>query len=115
MEEKTTGYIQESLGRNNKTIRADRAESINEDLEMVYKRAVEDKLISIKKLQRKQLNAFDFSPTNSMSLAMGKDIDASITKDEDLALGLSIHNETVKLNIAKTRYNFLFGKTYEIE
>jgi len=109
-----SGFIKESLGRNNKTIRADRAESINEDLEMVYKRAVEDKLVSIKKLARKQMNAFDFSPSNSQSLVLGKDVDAAITMDEDLALGLAIHNENVKLTIAKKRYNFLFGDTYEV-
>jgi len=113
-EEIKSGFIKESLGRNNKTIRADRAEAINEDLEMVYKREIEDKLIAVKKLTRKQMNAFDFSPSNSQSLILGKDVDASITKDEDLALGLAIHNETVKLTIAKKRYNFLFGDTYEV-
>jgi hypothetical protein len=114
IEEVKGGYIQESLGRSNKAIKAERGDAINEDLEMVYKREIEDKEVSIKRLTRKQINAFDFSPTNSQSLVMGKDFDAGEVMLEDLKSGLDIHNETVKLTIAKKRYNFLFGETYEL-
>jgi len=109
------GFVQESLSRSNKQIRLERGDAIAEDLEMIYKREIEDKRIVIKRLERQQTNAFDFSPTNSQSLVMGKDFDAGQVKDEDLATALLMHNETIKLSIAKKRYNYLFGHTYEVE
>lgn len=109
-----SGFLQESLSRGNKQIRLERGDAIAEDLEMVYKREIEDKEVAIKRLTRQQANAFDFSPTNSQSLVMGKEFDAGMVKDEDLKTSLSMHNETIKLSIAKKRYNYLFGHTYEV-
>lgn len=114
IEEEKSGYLQESLSRSNKQIRLERGDAIAEDLEMIYKREIEDKEVTIKRLIRKQANAFDFSPTNSQSLVMGKDFDAGIVKDEDLSTALLMHNETIKLTIAKKRYNYLFGHTYNL-
>jgi len=108
------GFLHESLSRGNKQIRLERGDAIAEDLEMIYKREIEDKEVSIKRLIRKQANAFDFSPTNSQSLVMGKEFDAGMVKDEDLSTALLMHNETIKLTIAKRRYNYLFGHTYDV-
>jgi len=108
------GFLQESLSRGNKQIRLERGDAIAEDLEMIYKREIEDKEVAIKRLERQQSNAFDFSPTNSQSLVMGKDFDAGIVKDEDLKVALAMHNESIKLLIAKKRYNYLFGYTYNV-
>lgn len=109
------GFLQESLARGNKQIRLERGDAIAEDLEMVYKREIEDKEIDLKRLTRKQVNAFDFSPSNSQSLVMGKDFDAGIVLKEDLADALAIHNTQIKLTLAKKRYNHLFGETYIVE
>ena len=108
------GALHASLERSNKAIRAERGDAIAEDLEMVYKREIEDKMVYIKRLERKQANAFDFSPTNSQSLMMGKDFDAGQVLIEDAKIALDIHNGGIKLAIAKKRYNHLFGYTYEL-
>lgn len=112
--EEKRGFLHESLSRTNKQIRTERGEAIYEDLEMAYKREIEDLERDLRREQRKQTNAFDFSPTNSQSLVMGKDFDAQETKDIDLKSALEIHNLGIKLNIAKKRYNHLFGETYEV-
>lgn len=109
------GFLQESLNRSNKDIRKDRAEVIHEDLELIYKRKVEDLENELKRAKRKQLNVFDFSPTNTMSLIMAKELDSVEVLEQDLTMSLSVRNLTIKLNHAKDRYNFLFGNTYELE
>ena len=114
VEETRQGYLQESLGRSNKQIRLERGDAIAEDLEMIYKREIEDKEIDLKRLTRKQVNAFDFSPSNSQSLVMGKDFDAGEVMAEDLKTALAVHNTTIKLTLAKQRYNYLFGESYKI-
>ena len=108
------GFLNESLSRSNKTIRAERGEAVHEDLELTYKRAVEDIEMDITRLKRKRLNMFDFSPTNSQSLVMAKEVDAVEIKNEDLKARLEIRNTKVKLGIAKDAYNFLFGHSYTI-
>ena len=112
--EEKKGFLNESLQRGNKQIRLERGDAIAEDLEMIYKREIEDKTVDLKRLNRKQTNAFDFSPSNSQSLVMGKDFDAGEVMAEDLKTALDIHNTTIKLNLAKARYNHLFGNTYSI-
>jgi len=98
-----------SLKRNNKQIRDDRADSISEDAQMSYKRHVEDLEMSIKRMRREQENMLDLSPENAQSLILGKDFDSATYIDRDSALGLDIRNAEIKLEIATTRYNYLFG------
>lgn len=108
------GFLKESLNRGNKAIREQRGDVIWEDLEMVYKREVENKKVDLKRIDRKMGNAFDFSVTNTQSLIMRtEDFDAGQVMIDDLKLGLDRHNTVVKVNIAIGRYNFLFGQTYE--
>lgn len=113
-ETEVKGFLKESLLRGNKAIREQRGEVIWEDLEMVYKREVENKQIDLKKIDRRMANAFDFSVTNTHSLIMKReDFDATEVMMEDLQLGLDREKTIDKLNIAKKRYNHLFGHTYE--
>ena len=109
------GFLQGSLSRTNKQIRQERGDAIAEDLQIVYKRKVEDLEIEVKRAERKQENAFDFSPTNSQSLVMAKELESVDILEKDITLGIQIREFKVKLNIAKQRYNFLFGETYELE
>lgn len=102
------GYIAYSLGRSNAKIRAERGETISEDLEMTYKRAIEDLELDLKKKLRDQKNMFDFSPESSFSLVLAKDVEAKEIKDADFILGLEIRNINIKLKIARDRYAFLF-------
>ena len=108
-EEINEGAFYASLKRNNKQIRDDRATAISEDTELIYKRAIEDIELKIKKMKREQDNMLDLSPTNAQSLVLASDFDSSAYVDKELELGVKIRNEQIKLEIAKERYNYLFG------
>lgn len=110
----TQSFLNEMLSRTTKQIREDRGRDILEDLEMEYKRKVEDLIKNITRLSRQQNNAFDFSPNSTTSLVV-KNVDGAEIMDADLAVSLEIRNLKIKLELAKARYNFLFGHTYELE
>jgi len=103
------GAFQESLYRNNAKIRKDRADSIIEDAELIYKREIEDLEVSMKKLQRDQENMLDLSPTNAMNLTLASDFDSKVYVDKDLEIGVKIRNLEIKIEIARKRYTYLFG------
>ncbi len=112
MEEKveTQGAFLASLKRNNKQIRDDRAQAIGEDAQLLYKRQVEDLEVSINRMKRDQENMLDLSPETAMSLKLASDFNATEYVSKDLELGVKIRNEEIKLEIAKKRYNYLFGE-----
>lgn len=103
------GAFLASLKRNNKQIRDDRAQAIGEDTQLVYKRKVEDLQLSITKMKREQENMLDLSPTNAQSLILASDFNSSEYVQKDIDLGVKIRNEEIKLEIAKRRYEYLFG------
>lgn len=107
--EKPVGAFVSSLKRNNTKIRQDRAESISEDTQTIYRRQVEDLELSIKKMKREQDNMLDLSPTDAQSLVLASDFDSNTYVAKDVELGVKIRNETIKLEIARTRYEYLFG------
>lgn len=98
------------LVRNNKQIRIDRAEVIAEDTQIIFKRTIEDIELRIKKLNRERENMLDLSPDHALSLKLAEDFSAVEFVDEDLKLGVEIRNEEIRLEIAKKRYNHLFGE-----
>lgn len=102
------GSFVESLVRNNKKIREDRAIAIAETADMLYKRTVEDLEIKIKQKKRDRDNALDLSPTTTDSLVLASDFDAQKFVAKDLALGLEIRNLEIELEIAEKRYSQLF-------
>lgn len=104
-----TGAFAESLYRNNKQIRKDRADSIIEDAQLIYKREVEDLRVDIKKMKREQENMLDLSPTDAKSLVLAADFKSKEYVTADLALGVNIRNAEIKLEIAEKRYVHLFG------
>ena len=104
------GAFIESLTRNNKQIRSDRATAISEDTQLLYKRQIEDLDVSLKRMKREQENMLDLSPTNAQSLVLASDFDSAEYVAKDVALGVKIRNEEIKLEIARLRYNYLFGK-----
>lgn len=111
-EEKVTkpeGAFVNSLKRNNKQIRDDRAAAIVDDTELAYKRQVEDLEVSIRKMQREQENMIDLSPTNAQSLILASDFDSKKYAEKDIELGKKIRDAEITLEIAKKRYKYLFG------
>lgn len=105
------GAFVESLTRNNKKIRADRALVIAESAQLLFKRAIEDMEMEIKSLRRDRDNMLDLSPSTADSLVLASDFNATEFVNKDLELGLKIRQLTIKLEEAKNRYEFLFGKT----
>lgn len=108
------GAFLDSLKRNNQQIRDDRAASIADDAELMYKREVEDLALTIRKLQREQENMLDMSPTDADSLVLASDFNAKDYVAKDLEVGVKLRNLEIKLDIAKNRYAYLFGKELEV-
>ena len=103
------GAFAESLKRNNRQIRTDRALAISEDAQLIYRRKIEDLDVSIKRMRREQENMLDLSPDNAMSLIVASDFDSVAYCDKDVELGVKIRNAEITLEIAKNRYAYLFG------
>jgi hypothetical protein len=103
------GAFLESLKRNNKQIRDDRATAISEDTQLEYKRTVEDIELSIRKMNRELENMLDLSPTDARSLVLASDFDCKLFVEKEIELGVKIRNAEIKLDIAKKRYEYLFG------
>jgi hypothetical protein len=102
-----------SLKRNNTKIRADRAEAIGEDAQVKYRRQIEDLQLDIKRMRRDQENMLDMSPDHAMSLKLATDFEADEYVAKDIELGVRIRNTSIKLEIATTRYEYLFGTGVE--
>jgi len=103
------GAFIESLKRNNKQIRSDRAEAIAEDAQVLYRRNVEDLDIKINKMKRERENMLDLHPDSAMSLKLASEFDAEEYVKTDIELGVKIRNLEIKLDIAKKQYEHLFG------
>ncbi|UII28321.1 hypothetical protein LVD15_07800 [Fulvivirga maritima] len=99
-----------SLKRNNDKILDDRAKSIVEDAQLMYKRKVEDLSLLLKRLKRDQDNMLDMSPTDANSLVLASDFDAQQYVDKDLEMAVKIRNLEIKLKVATKRYEYLFGE-----
>ncbi len=103
------GAFFNSLKRNNRQIRDDRATAIAEDTQLVYKRKIEDLELSIKKMKREQENMLDLSPTTTQSLILASDFNSAEYVEKDIDLGIKIRNTEITLEIARKRYHYLFG------
>lgn len=104
------GAFIDSLKRNNKQIRSDRAEAIAESADVKYRRAVEDLEILLKGYIRDRENMLDMSPDTAISLKLASDFNADDFVSKDLELGVKIYNTKVKLEIAQRQYEELFGE-----
>ena len=109
LKEVIPGAFVDSLKRNNKQIRSDRADAIAEDAQVIFRRAVEDLQISIGKMKRERENTLDLSPEHAQSLILASDFNAQEYCSRDIELGVKIRNAEIKLEIAQNRYNYLFG------
>ena len=108
-EEEVKGAFISSLKRNNKQIRDDRATAISETTQMLYRRKVEDLEVELKQMMRERENMLDLSPTNSQSLVLASDFKAQEFVEKEIDLGVKIRNTEITLEIARERYNYLFG------
>lgn len=102
------GAFVDSLKRNNKKIRDDRAVAIAEDAQMLFKREIEDLELEVKKVKRERDSMLDLSPTTADSLVLASEFDAKEFVRKDLELGVRVRNLEIKLEIAQNRYKYLF-------
>ena len=109
----TKGVFFSTLSRNNRKIRQDRAVAIAEDAEIQYKRRIEDMERKIKQLRRDRENMLDLSPTNAQSLILASDFKSDAFIDKDIEIGVKIRNLQIQIDIAKSRYEYLFGEEKE--
>jgi len=111
-EKEQVGFVYQSLQRNNKQIRADRAEALAEDLETPARRACEDLYSDLRKATRDRAAMYDFSPANTQSLVLAKDVDGRAVWKDDMAKSLEIRDLQIKFEIACARYKDLYGKEF---
>ena len=105
------GAFVASLKRNNKQIKSDRADAISEDAQLIFRRKVEDLDVDVKRLRRDRENMLDLSSDSAISLKLAENFDSRKFVDEDIRLGVDIRNTEIKLEIARARYEHLFGVT----
>ncbi len=109
MEDELKPRFVESLQRNNDQIREDRAQTIGEDSELIYRRKVEDIELKIKRLEREQEGLIDISPLDRNSLTFA-DFNPEAFVQKDMELSLTIRNLNIQLEITRKRFEYLFGK-----
>jgi hypothetical protein len=68
--------------------------------------------MSRKKKSRSQENMLDMSPTNSFSLIVADQFDGKGFVDQDLQYGVELRELDIQIDIARKRYEYLFGKPY---
>ena len=106
--ENMEGAFVDSLTRNNRKIRADRAAAIAEDAQVIYKREIEDMELQVKRLRRERDNMLDLSPTTADSLVLALDFNSKVFVEKDIRIGVQIRELEIKLEIARSRYSYLF-------
>lgn len=106
------GTFKADLMRNFKELKASRAESVVEDTEITYKRCIEDLCHKIRNYDRDRENLIlDLSPSNAFSgKVVPTDFDASTFMNKDIEIGLSKRDAVIRLEIAVSRYEELFGQ-----
>lgn len=102
------GALASSLLRNRRQIVEERAISIFEDAELVYKRKKEDLEKDIKKLMRARDAKLDLSPTNVTNMVVAENFDADKFMVEDIEISKQIREKSILLSIVTARYNYLF-------
>lgn len=100
------------LMRNFKQLKESRAESVAEDLEILYKRKIEDLCHKIRSYDRDRENIIlDLSPTSITSAAVvPSDFKPENFLRKDVEIGISRRSAVIELEIVVSRYNELFGE-----
>lgn len=108
---KANGTFKVDLQRNFKQIKESRAESVSEDVEIIYKRKIEDLCHEIRNIERDRENIMlDLSPSNVTSaLVVPSDFNAEKFLEKDIQLGIRKREAEIKLDIVARRYEELFG------
>ena len=100
------------LKRTFKELKSSRAESVAEDVEIIYKRKIEDLCHKIRSMDRDRENIIlDLSPMNAFnSNPVPSDFNASAFLNKDIQIGLNRRSYVIELQIVVERYKALFGE-----
>lgn len=111
-ETKKVGTFKADLMRTFKQLKESRAESVTEDVEIIYKRKIEDLCHKIRSFDRDQENlVLDLSPMNvGTNGVVPSDFDASKFCGKDIEISLNRRVAVIELEIAIQRYEALFGE-----
>ena len=104
------GTFVSSLRRNYKQIRDDRALKIAKTAQTLFKRKVEDLANNIDDLKMERENLLDLNGTSTTTIISASDFKSEEFVENDLKIGIEIRNLEIKHEIAKSRYNELFGE-----
>lgn len=106
------GVFKADLMRTFKQLKESRAESVSEDVEIIYKREIEDLCHQIRNFDRDRENLIlDLSPSTAFNGAVvPSDFKPAEFLAKDLQIGLNKREAIIKLQIVIERYEYLFGE-----
>lgn len=106
------GVFKSDLMRTFKQLKESRAESVAEDVEIIYKRQIEDLCHQIRNYDRDRENLIlDLSPSSAFSgNVVPSDFKPADFLSKDIEIGLNKRDAIIKLEIVIERYQYLFGE-----
>ena len=109
--ENKNGVFKADLMRTFKQLKESRAESVAEDVEIIYKRQIEDLCHQIRNYDRDRENLIlDLSPSSAFSgNVVPSDFKPADFLAKDVEIGLNKRDAIIKLEIVIERYEYLFG------
>lgn len=92
-------------------LKASRAESVAEDLEILYKRKIEDLCHRIRQYGRDREDIINsLSPSNISNAVVPSDFNPEVFLRKDIEIGVARRSACIELEIVVGRYNDLFGE-----
>lgn len=109
--ENKNGVFKSDLMRTFKQLKESRAESVSEDVEIIYKRQIEDLCHQIRNYDRDRENLIlDLSPSSAFSgNVVPSDFKPADLLNKDVEIGLNKRDAIIRLEIVIERYEYLFG------
>lgn len=109
--ENKNGVFKSDLMRTFKQLKESRAESVSEDVEIIYKRQIEDLCHQIRNYDRDRENLIlDLSPSSAFSgSVVPSDFKPANFLSKDVEIGLNKRDAIIRLEIVIERYIYLFG------
>lgn len=104
------GLFMQSLTRNNKKIKSDRAKAIEEDSSLIFKRKIEDMKMEQRKLIRARDGMLDLSPTDTNSLILAREFNAEEFVKQEIEFLVKERQLSLTIELCEKRYAELFGE-----
>jgi hypothetical protein len=105
-----TGVFEGSLNRRTSEIKRDRVAKMTGGTKIIYRRKVEDFETAINALLMERDGLLDLNGTSTTSIISLGDFDAEKFTDADMKIGMQLRELRIRLEDAKERYEYLFGK-----